>query len=81
MSEEDAHVYAEGVRRGSSLVTVQAGETRAARAETILNAFQPVDPSERRRAFEAEGWSHYDPKSKGYTADEIRRERERRGGL
>src|SRR5262249_17155276 len=33
MSEEDAHVYAEGVRRGSSLVTVQADETRALKAE------------------------------------------------
>jgi hypothetical protein len=81
VSEEDAHVYAEGVRRGSSLVTVQADEPRAAQAETILDTLQPVDMRQRRQAFEAEGWSQHDPKSKGYTAEEIERERQRYGGL
>jgi hypothetical protein len=81
VSEEDAHVYAEGVRRGDSLVTVQADETRAAQAESILDSFHPVNTSERRSAFEAEGWSQYDPASKGYTAEDIRRERQRHGGL
>jgi uncharacterized membrane protein len=81
VSEQDAHLYAEGVRRGSSLVTVRADEARAAQAEKILDTHRPVDAGERRRAFESEGWSQYDPKSKGYTADEIRRERQRYGGL
>ena len=77
VDEEEAHVYAEGVRRGSSLVTVRADDDRAARAEAILDSHQPVNTRHRRDAYATSGWSRYDPASKGYTADEIRQERER----
>ena len=84
VSEEDAHVYSEGVRRGSSLVTVTADERRAAEAQAILDSHRPVNTRERREAYVAGGWSRHDPNAKGYSAEEIRREREaylRRGGL
>ena len=77
VSEEDAHVYSEGVRRGSSLVTVRTDDARVAQAETILNSLNPVDTRQRRQEYEAGGWSEHDPNSKGFTAEEIRRERER----
>src|SRR5688572_4760510 len=77
ISEEDAHVYSEGVRRGGSLVTVKAEESRAAMADAILNSESPVDVTRRREAYREQGWSQYDPAAKGMTADEIRRERER----
>jgi hypothetical protein len=77
VSEEDAHLYSEAVRRGSSLVTIRADDARAAKAEAILDANHPVNARERRDAYMASGWSKYDPVSKGYTADEIRQERER----
>ena len=77
VSEEDAHVYSEGVRRGSSLVTVRTDDARVAQAETILNSLNPVDTRQRRQVYEAGGWAEYDPNSKGLTAEEIRRERER----
>ena len=76
VSEEDAHVYSEGVRRGSSLVTVKTDDGRASKADAILNAHKPVDVRQRREAYVAGGWSKYDPDAKGYTADEIRKERE-----
>ena len=76
VSEEDAHVYSEGVRRGSSLVTVTTDDVRASKAESILNAHKPVDVRQRREAYVAGGWSQYDPNAKGYTAEEIRKERE-----
>lgn len=76
VSEEDAHVYSEGVRRGSSLVTVTTEDARASKADGILNAHKPVDVRQRREAYVAGGWSKYDPDAKGYTADEIRQERE-----
>ena len=76
VSEEDAHVYSEGVRRGSSLVTVKTDDARASKADAILNAHKPVDVRQRREAYVAGGWSKYDPNAKGYTADEIRKERE-----
>ncbi len=77
VSEEDAHVYSEAVRRGSSLVTVRTDDDRSATADAILNAHTPVDVGQRRQAYMKSGWSKYDPASKGYTAEEIRKERER----
>src|SRR5688572_11564727 len=38
VSEDDAHVYSEAVRRGSSLVTVRTDDDRLATADAILNA-------------------------------------------
>jgi hypothetical protein len=76
VSEEDAHVYSEGVRRGSSLVTVTTDEARASKADSILNSYKPVDVRQRREAYVAHGWSQYDPQAKGYTAEESRQERE-----
>ena len=63
VSEEDAHVYAEGVRRGGSLVTVQADEARIAEAEGILNNRVAVDPVARRAEYTASGWQRFDEKA------------------
>jgi hypothetical protein len=84
VSEEDAQVYSEGVRRGSSLVTVTTTEGRVSEAQAILDSHRPVNIRERRDAYVAGGWSRHDPSAKGYSAEEIRREREaylRRGGM
>jgi hypothetical protein len=77
VSEEDAHLYSEAVRRGSSLVTVRTDDARAAKAEAILDANKPVNTRERREAYASAGWSKYDASAKGFTAEEIRQERER----
>ena len=77
VSEEDAHVYSEGVRRGSSLVTVKTDDARVSKADAILNTHKPVDLSQRREDYVASGWSKYDPTAEGYTPEEIRKERER----
>jgi hypothetical protein len=78
VSEEDAHVYSEGVRRGGTLVSVRvADEARAQMARDILNRHGPVDVSARRQAYTQSGWTAYDPKAPGYTRDEIRAERDR----
>jgi hypothetical protein len=59
VDEADAHVYAEGVRRGGSLVTVRADETQAAQAESILARHGAVDTSRRGADYRAGGWSGY----------------------
>jgi len=79
MSEEDAHVYSEAIRRGGSLVSVRADEARAAKAEQILRQQSPVDVTKRRQHYAKAGWSKYDPKAPGYTAEQIRTEREMYG--
>ena len=81
VDESDAHVYSEGVRRGGTLVTVQAHDARLAEAELILNAQQPVDVVARRKYYSDEGWSEYDPTAPGYTEEQIRKERQRYGKL
>jgi hypothetical protein len=73
---KDAHVYSEGVRRGGTLVTVRADDARATEAERILNEQRPVDINARRKHYGDAGWSAYDPKAPGYTAEQIRKERE-----
>ncbi len=58
--EQDAHVYAEGVRRGGSLVTVRADEARVAEAERILAGRAYVDPALRRTEYAQTGWDRFD---------------------
>lgn len=75
--EADAHVYAEGVRRGGTLVTARVDENRYAEAETILRGANLVDPVARRSAYEQEGWKSFDPALDPYDADAIAQERNR----
>ena len=75
VSEEHAHVYAEGVRRGGALVTVRIEEGKVALAESILDRHSPIDPDSRGEAYRSAGWSSFDPKLPVYLADEITRER------
>ena len=75
VDEDDAQAYAEGVRRGGTLVTAQVPEADRARCEAILGR-SAVNIRERTQLWEKRGWSRFDPKAPPYTADEIRRERE-----
>ncbi len=60
VTEEDAHVYAEGVRRGGSLITVRASDANeAAKAETILARHMPVSVRDRESQYRQAGWSRY----------------------
>lgn len=68
VSETDAHVYAEGLRRGGTLVTVRAGADRAAVIEQILARHAAVDTSTRADEFRAGGWSRFDESAPAYTA-------------
>jgi hypothetical protein len=75
VSEDDAHAYAEGVRRGGTLVTARVPEADRLRYETILNQ-AAVNMPERVGTWERAGWNRFDPDTRPMTAEEIRRERE-----
>jgi hypothetical protein len=60
ISKEHAEVYAEGVRRGGSLVSVRTTQEDAARVEAILDT-NAVDPAVRRTEYVNSGWTGYDP--------------------
>lgn len=57
MPDEDAHVYAEGVRRGHAMLVVQAGEVDKERILSILEAQNPVDVEGRATEWRQGGWS------------------------
>ena len=75
--ESDAHVYAEGVRRGGALVTARVDGELVAQAEAILGDTNSVNPSDRRSEYEAGGWAAFNADAEDYTDDEIAADRER----
>ena len=77
VSENDAHVYAEGLRRGATLVTAKVADELAVEAEQILGQADSVNVSERRRLFEADGWTGFNAGAGEYTNDEVDSDRDR----
>jgi hypothetical protein len=60
VSEEDANVYAEGVNRGGTLVTVRAPEDRAMEIESALDRYNATNVRQRRQEYSQSGWSHFE---------------------
>jgi uncharacterized protein (TIGR02271 family) len=73
---EHRDVYAESVRRGSYVLTVDAqSEEQADRATDIMNRFNTVDVEERSSYWKTQGWSGYDASAPRLSKDEIEKER------
>jgi hypothetical protein len=77
MPEQDAHFYAEGVRRGGTLVSARVDDARAPAAREILQQYKAVDPALRGAAYRDSGWSSFNENAPAYTADQIAAERAR----
>jgi hypothetical protein len=60
LPEKDAHVYAEGVKRGGILVAVEAENERAIEAETTMREANAADIDKLRATWEQEGWSGFE---------------------
>jgi len=58
--EEDAHFYAEGVKRGGVLVTVRTSDDRAHEALRILRDANATDVNARRDEWTKAGWNRFD---------------------
>ena len=80
VDERDAHVYAEGVRRGGTLVTAKVADNGVTEAEAILKHSNWVDLPARRTAYKGEGWTSFDDKADPYSQAEIDAERARYAG-
>lgn len=74
--EEEAHHYAEGVRRGHCLVTVRTDEANAQRAQQIMDQHGSVDVDDRVSNWRDRGWTQHEAGAEPLSADELRRERE-----
>jgi hypothetical protein len=77
VSDEDANVYAEGVRRGGTLVTARVQDALVPEAEAILKQSNWVDPVERRAAYTKEGWTRFDDALDPYSPEQVAKERSR----
>ena len=73
---EHAEYYSEGVRRGGTLVTVNAPDDMAERAVDIMNGHGAVDIDERGASYRTGGYTGYSETAVPYTSEQITRERE-----
>jgi hypothetical protein len=78
VSKEEAHVYAEGVRRGGTLVSARVPDRERTRYEAILDR-SAINISDRGEAYRRAGWKAFDESAPPYTAEQARRERETYG--
>ena len=74
VSDEDAQVYAEGLRRGGTLVTARVSDADATRLESVLDR-SSLRTTDMRSSYDKSGWKGFDPKAKPYSADEVRQYR------
>jgi hypothetical protein len=77
VSKENAHVFAEGVRRGGTLVTARVSEDRATAVEAVMVRNHTVDMDARSSKYRTAGWKAFDEKAAPYSAVELQRERDR----
>jgi hypothetical protein len=74
ISEEDAQVFVEGVRRGGTLVAARVLQSELPRIGAMMNQCA-VKLGERRELYRRAGWQSFDPNAVPYTADQVRSER------
>jgi len=76
-TDEEANVYAEGVRRGGSLVSAKVDDAIATEAEAALNGHNAVDAAARGSAYRQEGWAQFDSEAPAYDRNQVDAERTR----
>jgi uncharacterized membrane protein len=62
IDEKEAHVYAEGVRRGSTLVAARIHDDEAGEALSVLQRCGAIDTNIRRGEYASDGWESFVPK-------------------
>ena len=77
MPPEHAHVFAEGVRRGGTLVSVRVVDTRIEAAEGILAEHRAVDADSRGAIYRESGWTGFDESAPPISEAELDAERDR----
>lgn len=69
--EDEAELYAEGIRRGSILVGLKTEDERVQQAVNIMNTHGPVDVQRRSEYWRASGWEGYNANTASWTANEV----------
>lgn len=74
ISDEDAPVYAEAIRRGGAAVSARVADTDASRLQALMDQ-SAVRVADRAAAYRKSGWTTFDPNAAPYTREEINKER------
>jgi len=74
ISDEEAQVYAEGLRRGGALVSAKVADGDAARVQAVMDR-SSVRVADRAALYRKSGWTTYNPTARPYTRDEVLKER------
>ncbi len=75
--EEHAHVYSESVRRGGTIVSVQAEDHNINTVQSILNNSVAIDPHTQGESYRSTGWNQFDPDAGPYESIRTAAERDR----
>jgi hypothetical protein len=79
--EEHAHVYAESVRRGGTLVTARVADDKVASAQAVFARHEPIDYTARATEYRKSGWTTFDPKAAPYKPNQAEIDRIRSRGF
>ncbi|RFA36516.1 DUF2382 domain-containing protein [Alkalilimnicola ehrlichii] len=70
VGEEDAHAYAENIRRGGAVVVVDATDADAEQAAGIMHNHGAIDIDRRREQWQQSGWQGFDENAEPYEAEQ-----------
>jgi uncharacterized protein (TIGR02271 family) len=74
--KEEARYYAEGIRRGGTLVSVTVPDERVHEAHAVFERYNPVDIEDRAAYYHSTGFQDYDQKAAPYTPEQIAADRD-----
>jgi len=67
VDEEDAHYYAETLRRGGAVVSTRVSDPYVDDVEAIMDRFSPYDKHAQIEAYRSTGWKRFDETQPPYT--------------
>ena len=70
--DDHAHLYAEGVRRGGTLITADADDDEVSTVTRIMRKNHVIDIEKRSEVYRGEGFEQFDASAKPYAADEAK---------
>ena len=66
MPDEDRHTYAEGLKRGSYMLSARVPDELEEAAADILESSEPIDLDERSASWRQNGWAGYEAGTSSY---------------
>lgn len=74
VGKDEADIYAEGLRRGGTVVSARVNDADAPRLQAALDS-SAVRIADRANLYRKSGWTKFDPNATAYSADQVRKER------